>query len=170
MIRLVGAVLLTVGSATLGFGAVNHLEGRVHDLRELMAGVETLQRELGWRLAPLPEALSRAAKGTNGRPSQFFKLCAQSAAHLNGRTFQQIWQEGVEASQMRLEREDLEVLEQLGLVLGRYDGDSQQRALEVTGTRLEQQRTNAAEQRARLGRVYSMLGITAGLFLVILLI
>lgn len=170
MIRWIGAVLLTSGSAALGYLAIKHMDGRVRDLRELTAGIETLQRELGWRLAPLPEALSRAAESVKGRAAQFFQLCSSGAEHLNGRMFQQIWRDAAEASQMRLEREDMDLLEKLGSVLGRYDGDSQRQALEIAGARLESQRAAAAAQRVRLGRVYGVLGLTAGLFLVILLI
>lgn len=170
MIRLIGSVLLAGGSAALGFGAVRRLDGRVRDLRGLEAGVEILQRELGWRLAPLPDALVRTAEGTAGRAAQFFQSCAQEALYLNGRSFQQIWRETAESSKMRLEREDMELLEQLGAVLGRYDGDSQRQALEAAGARLAQRRAGAVEQRGRLGKVYSVLGISAGLLLVILLI
>jgi stage III sporulation protein AB len=170
LIRLVGAVLLTGGSSALGFGAVRHLRDRVRQLRQLTEGLETVQRELGWRAAPLPEALCRAAEATKGPPSQFFQLCAQGAEHLNGRPFSQVWRQAAEASQLRLEPEDAEVLEQLGGVLGRYDGESQTQALEMAVSRLEEQRAQAAAQRDRLGKVYGALGVAAGLFLLILLI
>lgn len=169
MIRLLGAALLACGSAALGFGAVGRLDGRVDDLRGLMSGVELMERELGWNLSPLPQQLRRAAGETQGRPAQFFSLCAQGAEHLNGRPFHQVWREAAEACQMRLERTDLELLEGLGGVLGRYDGDSQRRALSAAAQRLEEQLAQAVEQRGRLGRVYGVLGLTAGAFLMILL-
>lgn len=170
MIRLMGAALLTGGSAALGFGAVRHLEGRVRDLRELVTGLELMERELSWRMAPLPEVLHQAAEETQGRPSEFFGLCAQGAAHLNGRPFYKVWRQAAEASQLRLEGADVSLLEQLGGVLGRYDGESQKQALSAAVSRLEEQRAEAVSQRDRLGKVYGMLGVTAGIFLVILLI
>ncbi len=170
MIRIVGAVLLAGGSSALGFGAVGHLEGRVRDLRELVAGLEVMQRELSWRMAPLPELLERAAQGTSGHAAQFFHLCAQGADHLNGRPFRQVWLQGEEASGLRLEETDRLLLEQLGGVLGRYDADSQRQALELAAGRLEEQRVQAQRQRQRLGRVYGTLGVAAGALLMILLI
>ena len=170
MIRMVGAVLLAGGSTALGFGAVRHLEGRVRDLRELVAGLEVMERELGWQMVSLPELLERAAQGTGGHAETFFRLCAQGASHLNGRSFRQIWSQGEEASGLRLERTDRLLLEQLGTVLGRYDGDSQRKALAAAVERLEEQRVQAQQQRQRLGRVYGMLGMAAGALLIILLI
>ena len=170
MMRLLGAAMLIAGASALGLGAVGRLDGRVRDLRELLAGVEALQRELGWRLAELPEALDLAAGASGGRAAGFFLRCAQGAAHLEGSPFRKVWREALEDSRLRLGREDRAPLEQLGTVLGRYDGDSQRQALESAAARLEQRQAIAAEDRKRLGRVYGVLGVTAGLFLVILLI
>lgn len=168
--RLVGAVCLAGGSALLGFCAVEHMKSRVRDLRRLLAGLETMLRELDYCLAPLPELLCRAAEQTDGRVKLFFELCAKGAEHLNGRTFQAVWDQAAEAAQLRLERDDLLLLEQLGTVLGRYDRNSQHRALAGAITRLEDQCGRAAEQSRQLGKVYGVLGITAGTFLLILLI
>jgi len=89
---------------------------------------------------------------------------------MNGETVCQIWQQGLEAAQLRLEAVDLTVVEQVGSVLGRYDGDSQRQALEQALMRMEELQKQAVEQRARLGKVYGTLGLTAGAFLMILLV
>ena len=170
MMRLLGAVLLTAGCGALGLGAVRRLDSRVRDLGGLLAGTEVLQRELGWRLSALSEGLELAAGEATGRVARFFRLCAQGAEHLDGRSFQQVWQEGLAECRLRLSREDAGPLEQLGCVLGRYDGDSQRQALEHAAARLGRQRELAMEDRRRLGRVYGVLGLTGGLFLTILLI
>ena len=170
MIKLMGAVLVTAGCGAVGLGAARHLDGRVMDLRELSAGLETLQRELCWRLAPLPEALKEAAGEAHGRAALFFDRCAQNASTLDGHSFQQIWQKELERCQLRLDGEDRSVLEQLGPVLGRYDADSQRQAIEAAAAGLSRRQAQAEEERGRLGRVYAVLGITAGMFLAILLI
>ncbi len=170
MIRLAGAALLALGGLGLGLAAVERLTGRVNDLRELERAVETLERELGWRLAPLPEALERAAEGASGRVARFFRLCAGEAVSTRGRPFREVWVECISAAQLCLRREDAAVLEELGGVLGRYDGDSQRQALERTAARLGSQLELARERRERLGRLYGILGVSGGLLLVILLL
>ena len=170
MIRLVGAVLLSAGAAALGFGAVRHLERRVRDLNMLSAGLAVMKRELSWKLASLPELLTRAAQETKGEVSDFFRLCSIGARHLNGRPFRQIWEQGMESVRLRVEPEDMAVLRQVGGVLGRYDGENQRQALEEAVSRLDERRRAAADRRNRMGRVYGTLGLTAGAFLVILFI
>lgn len=170
MIRLMGAACLACGAMGLGLGAIAHLDGRVKDLRSLLVGLECVQRELSWKLAPLPDALNLAAQQCQGAPGEFFNLCAHGAQNLRGRTFAQVWQQAGEASQMRLEQLDVELLDALGSVLGQYDGESQRQALEHTREQLEEQLAQACEQRRRLGRVYGALGVTAGAVLMILFV
>ena len=170
MIRLVGAALLTAGSSLLGLCAVRQLDDRVRDLRQLIIGLEAIVREMDYHLAPLPELLERAAAETGDRVSQFFALCARGASHLNGRTCQMVWCQAAEAGQLRLDQSDMDLLEQLGSVLGRYDGKSQSQALAAAAARFEERYKEAVEQRRRQGKVYGVLGMTAGAFLMILLI
>ena len=170
MIRLLGAALLTVGCGGLGLSAVNRLNGRVQDLRELSAGLEILQRELGWRLSPLPKALEAAAGGTHGAAARFFAFCAQGSKQLAGDPFRTLWRKGLELSPLGLSREDRVLLEQLGPVLGRYDGESQRQAVENVLAGLSRRLVQAEDDRRRLGRVYGVLGVTAGLFLSLVLI
>ena len=49
MTRLLGAALVVAGCVSLGLCAVAWLDGRVRDLGELAAGLDALQRELGWK-------------------------------------------------------------------------------------------------------------------------
>ena len=170
MIRLVGAALTTAGCAALGLAGVARLEGRVRDLGELAAGLDAMRRELGWRLAPLPEALEAAGQAAGGNAAQFFTRCAQAARDLGGRAFQELWRDSLEEAPLRLAAGDRALLRRLGPVLGRYDGDSQRRALEEASAGLLALRASAADDRRRLGRVYAVLGVAGGLLLVILLI
>ena len=170
MIRFLGVALLTAGCGGLGLSAANRLDSRVRDLRELSAGLEILQRELGWRLSPLPKALEAAAGGTHERTALFFAFCAQGSKQLAGISFRTLWSKGLEQCPLRLSREDRALLEQLGPILGRYDGESQQQAVENVLTGLSRQLVQAEDDRRRLGRVYGVLGLTAGLFLTLMLI
>ena len=170
MIRFFGAALLILGCGGLGLSAVNRLDSRVRDLRGLSTGLEILQRELGWRLSPLPEALEAAAGGTQDRAARFFACCAQGSRQLAGVPFRTFWSRGLEQCPLRLSREDRALLEQLGPVLGRYDGDSQRQAVENVLAGLSRQQAQAEDDRRRLGRVYGVLGLTAGLFLTLVLI
>lgn len=170
MIRFLGAALLMAGCGGLGLSAVNRLDSRVRDLRELSTGLEILQQELSWRLSPLPEALDAAAGGTHGSAARFFSYCAQGSRRLAGTPFRTLWSRGLEECPLRLSRSDRALLEQLSPILGRYDGESQRQAVENVLTGLSRQQAQAEDDRRRLGRVYGVMGLTAGVFLTLVLI
>lgn len=169
MTRLMGAALLAAGMAGAGFLAVARLEGRVRDLRGMLTGLDAMGRALSASLAPLDEMLAAAAECTRDRPQGFFTLCARELGQNAGAGFGGIWPAALETAPLRLERSDLEALRPLGGVLGRYDGDSQAQALSRTAEHLTQCLAQAEDQRRRLGRVYGTIGVSAGLFLAILL-
>ena len=160
MMRLMGAALVVAGCGALGLRAAARLEGRVRDLGELAAGLDTLRRELGWRLSPLPDGLEAAGRALHGPAADFFARCARRARAPDGQAFQEVW----------LKPEDRVLLERLGPVLGRYDGDSQRLALEEGAAGLRAIQGAAADERNRLGRVYGVLGVTAGLLAAIVLL
>ena len=170
MTRLLGAALLAAGCVGAGVSAAGRLEGRVRDLRQLIAGLEELERELGWRQAPLPELLERAGQGSGGRAAVFFRRCAQRASRLEGCPFRMAWAQELEGASLRLTTPDRLLLDQLGSVLGRYDAASQVQALAEGAARLEEQRRAAQDSRQRLGRVYTALGLAGGALMMILLI
>jgi len=169
MIRMLGVFCLSGGAVLIGNCAVRHLKARVAELQNLILGLNVMLREMDYRLAPLPELLALASSRTVGQASEFFCLCARGAEHLNGRTFQMIWKQALEAGQLRLEQEDLAVLVQLGGFLGRYDGESQRLILEQTIGQMEEQRKYAKELSDRLGKVYRALSLAAGAFVLILM-
>ena len=170
MMRLMGAALVVAGCGALGLRAAARLEGRVRDLGELAAGLDTLRRELGWRLSPLPDGLEAAGRALHGPAADFFAQCARPARAPDGQAFQEVWRAELDAAPLRLKPEDRALLERLGPVLGRYDGDSQRLALEEGAAGLRALQGAAADERNRLGRVYGVLGVTTGLLAAIVLL
>lgn len=168
--RLLGTLLLAGGAALLGLSAAQRTKWRVGELRMLVEGLRAMLRELSYRLAPLPELLISAGEGNCGRVKQFFFRCAQGADQLNGRTFQSVWDQALRESRMCLLSDELRCLETLGTVLGRYDSEIQRQTLQMAITRLEELCEEAQTQSVRLGKLYSVLGLTAGAFLMILLV
>lgn len=171
MLRLVGALLLTAGAAGLGLCAAGQLGDRVRSLRSLVGGLEILKRELSFRRTAMPELMERTARQA-GEPARYlFARCRDHLEELGERSFGQIWVRAVEAEpELLLTREERAVLAELGQVLGRYDADGQIAALERAEEGLKVCLARAEEDRRRLGRVYTALGMGSGAMLAILLL
>ena len=165
--RLWGALLVIAGAVMLGVCAVRQLKQREKDLHELIAGLEVIHRELGSRLMPIPELLKQAAEETTGEAAVFFRLCAEKITCMDGKSFCSVWKESLNVSHLHLELVDRETVERLGSVLGRYDEEMQCRSIEKAINRLEALYQQAMESSAQLGKVYTVLGLTGGVLLVI---
>ena len=170
MIKLIGALLLAGGAAFLGFSAAARLERRVNSLRAMLGALERLERELTFRLTPMPRLLEELSQRAQAPANSFFAYCFGSLERLGEQTLSQLWNEALETVPMALEEEDLQVLRELGGILGCYDGDGQREALALARAQLGQCQVTAAAERTRLGRVYGALGLTAGALLVIMLL
>lgn len=170
MLKLIGALLLTCGAAGLGFGAAGHLSRRVRSLRSLLGALELMEREIAFRLTPVPELLELLARRSDGPAAAFFSDCLDALDSLGERSLSQIWRDALAGRPMDLAQDDQRTLGELGEILGRYDGPGQREALGEIRSRLLHNLACAEEENGRMGRVYGALGLTAGCFLAILLL
>ena len=116
----------------------------------------------------LDRLVERAAQG-NGPSAAFFKSCRKCYVQTGGESWAVSWQDAVENVSLSLRETDLALLAQTGEILGRWDGETQQKALGDLLSRLDETIFDGAEEFKRLYRVDLTLGITAGLFCVLLL-
>ena len=170
MLRLLGAVLLITGPATAGFLAAGRLARRPRILRELMRALEQMEREIAFRLTPLPQLFEYLAQTYHGPVGKLFSCCAEGLSSLGTTPVAQIWRDALKQAELDLDGRSLRALEELGEVLGQYDEQGLRMALERAGAELAAAAEQAELERDRKGRMDQVLGLTAGAFLAILLI
>ena len=95
--------------------------------------------------------------------------CRRCFLASGGESWAESWETVLRETDLPLSDEDRGLLAEFGQVLGRYDGESQQRALQALLDRLGEQVETARQTARRLVRVDVTLGVTAGLFCLILL-
>ena len=169
MVRLMGAILIAAGSAWLGFGAAGKLGARVRALEELAEGLDRMARELELDQPPLEQLLERLLPSSRGAARTLFAGCREALERLEEEPFARAWERLVESEPL-LNKEGQACLLPLGQVLGRCGWEEEQRVLDCAARRLEQEAGRAREERLRMGRVYQVLGVSGGAFLVILLL
>ena len=170
MLKLMGALLLAGGAAAVGFSAAAGLNRRVRTLRVLLEALELIEREISFQLTPMDQLLERLSKRTPPPAGGFFACCRAGLEQLGERSLAQIWREALAQNSMGLAQQELDTLAGLGDLLGRYDGAGQQEALAQVRLQLAQDLRQAEKDREKRGRMYRVLGVTAGAFLVIVLL
>lgn len=170
MTHLLGALLIAVASAALGFSYVKEEKHRLYALRSAEQMLKTMAGELDTRLTPLPELISRLACRCDGAAAAFAEELNLHLCQLGEREFSALWAESVETAFDILSGEEREMLSALGLCLGRYELERQLTELSLTLDRLYHaidRRSAALPEKKRLGLGLAWAG---GALLVIVLI
>lgn len=170
MVKLLGAGLLLFGASALGFAAASYLRARAACLRALAEALAALRRELSYSLSPMPTLVGKLAANTTGPAGVFFSRCRAGMDRLGEKTMRAIWDGALKEACLPLEEAETEILRGLGGVLGRYDAEGQCRAIDEAQARLSSCAEKAEAEQMRLGQVYRTMGVTAGAFLVLLLL
>lgn len=169
MMRIMGAVLVAAVCAWLGFQAADGLRRRLQAMKQMVQALGLLERELDLGAPPLPQLLERVAGLSAGSARRFLEGCQQDLSRLDTQEFSSLWSAQVE-HQAELGQEGQAILTSLGAILGRYDAQAQREAVAAARRHLEELVSQGEQERRRQGRVYQVLGLSGGAFLVILLL
>lgn len=168
--KLIGVVLILSGSFGIGFSAIQRLAGRVTALRALTAALDVLEHELEFCLPSMPEWLENTASRSSEPASSFLRTCNEKLNIQDGMTLSEAWRTAAEKELSVLKPCDIETMMSVGLVLGRYDAESQRSTISAARIQLAAQLEAALEERSRCGKVYGALSAAVGFFLIIILI
>ena len=80
------------------------------------------------------------------------------------------WNEAIETSNVTIDREDKDILKNLGKLLGKTDIEGQLSEIELTSSFLDTQIKKAEQEREKNGKLYKTLGVITGIGIVIVLI
>ena len=171
MLKLLGVLLVVVGSAAFGFGSASGIRRQIRLLQELIARLQDMKSQIAYRMTPLPELLEQMAVACHTELAAFFTAFAEN---MTGNMLMSV---PVAASMalecthnLPLDAEGQETLRTFCQSLGLYDLDGQLAALNLAQTRLQQQLdTLEASKRARC-RSYQTIGVCAGLAIAVILV
>jgi stage III sporulation protein AB len=169
MIRLLGAALVAGAAVWIGFRAERSLRQHSAALRELDVGLELLRQEMELNAPPLPGLMEQLGKRTEGAARTLFSRCRDGLNVLEQESFPALWRRVVDSLE-NLGEDGKSCLFPLGQILGRCEGAEQCRAVACAQKRLKELAARAETETRRQGTVYRALGLSGGLFLVILLI
>jgi stage III sporulation protein AB len=171
MIRLLGAVLITAGTAAWGIMGVLRLRRRVNSLSAIISALTAMKSEICDRLTPMPELLRQLEHEATYPASVLFANAAEKVPSLGSKPFSVLWRQAVlNTPELLLMPTEELVLTELGMVLGRYDVAEQRAAMTYAERRMEEFRSRAITDRDKNSKVRAFLGVAAGIFAVVILL
>lgn len=139
---------------------------RVKELEEMKNALSVFQSKIKFTYEPIPEVFEEIAKITSKSVGQVFYLAKEK---MKKNTANMAWEQAIDESENNLTKEDKQVLKTLSKLLGQTDIEGQNSQIEITQNFLETQRKEAQQQREKNEKLYSKLGTTIGLVIVIIL-
>ena len=140
---------------------------RVNELEEMKNALNMFQTKIKFTYDPIPEIFEEIASNTSQCVGRIFLVAKEK---MKTKTANIAWEEAIEESQNSLTKEDKHVLKTLSKLLGQTDAEGQTSQIEITQKFLETQLQEAQEQRIKNEKLYSKLGTTIGLVIVIILL
>lgn len=139
---------------------------RVNELEEMKNALNMFRAKIKFTYEPLPEIFEEIAQNTSKSIGQVFMLAKEK---MKTSTANVAWEQAIEESENNLTKEDKYVLKTLSKLLGQTDIEGQTSQIEITQKFLETQLKEAQKQREKNEKLYSKLGTTIGLAIVIVL-
>ena len=165
--KWIGAVLVIVGCGGFGFSLAATQLREESNLRQLIRMLKFMERELRYRLTPLPQLCRQASGEGKGAVRDVMKQLATELERQEQPDVSSCMRMAMERSG-ELSRRMRRLLSRLGRCLGRFDIEGQLEGLEeILDACREQLKDLQSEKRTRL-KSYRTLGLCTGAALVIL--
>ena len=118
--KIIGALMVTAATTSLGLMSARQLKRRVRSLRSLVGALDIMRSEICTRLTPMPELLELLAAQSGEPANIFFANCLIKQRSMRGRPFVELWLSALKSTQeLELNENELEPLTELGSALGR---------------------------------------------------
>lgn len=172
MIKILGIIMVLLSSTGLGFLAAEKKKQRIKQLKELRQHMKVLYGEIEYGRTMLPEALAIVASRNKGDLTGFFEGMVKELNRLSGESFSIVWRRVMKEtlSLTCLEKKDLLLLENLGENLGFLDQKMQLSTIGQYLMTIEEVIREGSEELKEKVRIYNLLGVLGGIFVVIVMI
>lgn len=172
MIRSVGILFLGLSCVGIGVLKGRELNKRVEQLKKLKKFIYMLKSEIKYMRSPLPDAFLELSKRVESPLSTFLIELSSELSECERDSFYQVWEEQVEKHfrSCGMTKEDLEGLCKMGESMGFLGQEMQENTLSLYLQQLDISLAEAREEESKKVRVYHYLGVSFGLFIMILLI
>lgn len=170
MFKILGCILVFTGSTCIGIIKSASYKARRTELENTMELLRMLQMNITYRKDALQKTFIRTADLKECWFSELLRSCSNMLAeHM---TIEDAWQISIDRNMALcpLYHNDLEILKDIAMGLGKSDIKGQADIFEPALLRLTAALSEAAELEKKQGRMYRSLGMAAGLVIVILLL
>ena len=139
---------------------------RLNELEEIKNALNIFKTKIKFTYEPIPEIFQEMSENINKNISNIF---IKAKNKMQNKSASIAWEEALDENNTNLTKEDIYVLKSLSKLLGQTDVEGQTSQIDITQKFLETQIKQAEEEKKKNEKLYSKLGTTIGLVIVIIL-
>ncbi|MBN7772533.1 stage III sporulation protein AB [Clostridium aminobutyricum] len=172
MFEILLCIFTFLSCSLLGYFIALNYSQRETDLKEFLQGMISLESEMQYRRDTIQVCLYRLSQNKENTATLFFSELQQRLSDSKENNFFKSWCLAVDNAYKNrsLTEQDIKIIKDIGLDLGKSDLQSQGRLFSRQYQLLEAQIEQAQENCKTKGKMYRSLGISVGLVIVIILI
>lgn len=171
LLKLIGTVLILSSGLSFGLAVSQSYVKRMASIQSLLQALDIMEKEISYRMTPIPEILSVLAQNTSQPYSILFRNVCMGLKKDPTRNLSVQWQESLLEIQrpMNLSDDVCTVLRSFADVIGKYEVEEQRRTIFYISDRLKDYLLRAEKEKESKGKVYRTCSIATCILLVILL-
>lgn len=172
MWKIIGCILILFGSGACGFYGVEHMRKRLQELESVKKYTIFMKGEIRYGNRTIPEMLIQMERKAVGNWKKFFGNAGRLLEHKDAGTLSQIWGEmiSMHLKTSYLTKEEKKEWKELGDSLGYLDKEMQINLLEIYEEHIKEYIRLEKEKIYSQSKMYQILGIVSGVFLVVIFI
>lgn len=154
IIKCISLIIILFLSSYIGIIITNKYKSRVMELKEIKKALNIFETKIKFTYAPLPEIFKEISKNLNKNIANIFE---DASCYMKEKTAQSAWIEAINNSKTSMNKEDLEIIKDLGKLLGKTDIDGQVSQIKLTDKFIDEQIETAEYECRKNAKMYKAL-------------
>ncbi len=168
-LRIIGGLLVILGATAAGLVKTRQYYRCLSLLKELERGMELVRCQMNYTLYPIPKLLAMTADQLRGGARTYFHQLGQAIE--DGIPRHRAYQQALaQTEDLSLPNDALMALIEWSGSLGSFDPEGEDSLMKVSIGRLSHARTRFEEDKKAMVKSYTLLGASAGISLIILML
>lgn len=171
-LEIIGSVLILGSSTYAGWLHGERYRKRLESLREWKKILRMIEGEMRYRKVPLGDVFAHVKAKTSGAFSDWLSWLASMLEGYSGKTFRQLWEEGIDVwlTDGDFTGEDIAMMKELGNQMGYLDIRMQESVINQAVVQVETKISMLEQSLSEKQKISRMLGVSIGIFCVVLLV
>lgn len=159
-------------STFIGYALANKYSSRVLELRDLIMALEIFETKIKYTYDSLTTSFMYIADNLKTKIYRIFFITAQEVSENKNDSAGECFKKVVDNEKifLNLNKEDIEILKELGISLGQTDIEGQLKNIRLVSNALRNQLEEAKEEKNKNFKMYRNMGVLSGLIIIIILL